>query len=71
MARTVMRKPAILQATGWSNTTLYQKIIEGKFPKPVRLDPEGRCAVWFADEVEAIQMRAVARAESNRETEAA
>ena len=26
MARIVMRKPAVLGATGWSNSTLYQKI---------------------------------------------
>jgi predicted DNA-binding transcriptional regulator AlpA len=34
----------------------------GKFPKPTRLDPEGRAVVWFADEIEAFQKRAVERA---------
>jgi hypothetical protein len=29
MARNVLRKPAVLQATGWSNSTLYTKIAEG------------------------------------------
>jgi prophage regulatory protein len=61
MTRTVMRKPAVLAATGWSNSTLYSKIAEGKFPKPTKLDPDGRTVVWFADEVEAVQKRAVAR----------
>ena len=61
MTRTVMRKPAVLAATGWSNSTLYSKIAEGKFPKPTKLDPDGRTVVWFADEVEAGQKRAVAR----------
>ena len=59
MTRTVMRKPAVLAATGWSNSTLYSKIAEGKFPKPTKLDPEGRTVVWFEDEVEAFQKRAV------------
>jgi prophage regulatory protein len=61
MTRTVMRKPAVIAATGWSNSTLYSKIAEGKFPKPTKLDPDGRTVVWFADEVEAVQKRAVAR----------
>ena len=48
-------------ATGWSNSTLYDKMKVGKFPKPTRLDPNGRVVVWFADEVEAFQKRAVER----------
>ena len=39
MTRTVLRKPAVLSATGWSNSTLYEKIAKGLFPRPVRLDP--------------------------------
>lgn len=59
MTRTVMRKPAVLAATGWSNFTLYDKIAAGKFPKPTRIDPEGRVVVWFEDEVAAFQKRAI------------
>lgn len=62
--RSVLRKPAVLAATGWSNSTLYDKMKVGKFPKPTRLDPNGRVVVWFEDEVEAFQKRAVGR---NRE----
>jgi prophage regulatory protein len=61
MTRTVMRKPAVLAATGWSNSTLYTKISEGKFPKGTRLDPEGRVVIWFSDEVAEFQKRAVER----------
>jgi predicted DNA-binding transcriptional regulator AlpA len=53
--RQVLRKPAVLAATGWSNSTLYMKISAGVFPKPIRLDPNGRAVVWFQDEVEAFQ----------------
>jgi prophage regulatory protein len=53
--RMVMRKRAVFEATGWSNSTLYAKIKAGKFPKPTKLDPEGQASVWFADEVEAFQ----------------
>ena len=62
--RPVLRKPAVLAATGWSNSTLYDKMAAGKFPKPTRLDPNGRVVIWFEDEVEAFQKRAVER---NRE----
>jgi predicted DNA-binding transcriptional regulator AlpA len=61
MTRTVLRKPAVLAATGWSNSTLYEKIARGVFPKPTKLDPDGRTVIWFEDEVEAFQKRAVAR----------
>jgi len=61
MVRKVMRKPDVLAATGYSNSTLYEKINAGKFPKPTRLDPEGRIVIWFEDEVELWQKAAVAR----------
>jgi predicted DNA-binding transcriptional regulator AlpA len=60
MIRKVMRKPAVLEATGWPHSTLYWKIKLGLFPKGTRLDPKGRNVVWFADEVEAFQKAAVA-----------
>jgi prophage regulatory protein len=61
MVRKALRKPDVLNATGWSNSTLYLKIAEGKFPKPTRLDPDGRAVVWFEDEVAGFQKRAVDR----------
>ncbi len=61
MVRKVMRKPAVLACTGWSNSTLYTKISEGKFPAATRLDPDSRAVVWFEDQVEAFQKRAVER----------
>jgi predicted DNA-binding transcriptional regulator AlpA len=61
MTRNVMRKPDVLRATGWSNSTLYTKIGEGKFPKGTKIDPEGRIVVWFEDQVKAFQDRAIER----------
>jgi prophage regulatory protein len=61
MTRKAMRKPAVLAATGWSNSTLYDKIAKGKFPKPTKLDPDGRVVVWFEDQVEEFQKRAIER----------
>ncbi len=61
MVRKVLRKPAVLEATGWSNSTLYSKIADGKFPKGTKLDPGGRVVVWFEDEVAELQKSAVER----------
>jgi prophage regulatory protein len=61
MVRQVMRRPAVLAATGWSRASLYAKIAENKFPKGTRLDPDGNAVVWFEDEVEAWQKAAVER----------
>jgi predicted DNA-binding transcriptional regulator AlpA len=59
MVRKVMRKPAVLEATGWPPSTLYWKISQGVFPKGTKLDPTGRAVVWFEDEVEAFQKKAL------------
>jgi prophage regulatory protein len=59
--RNVLRKHSVMAATGWSNSTLYEKIAKGLFPKPVRLDPNGRTIVWFADDIAAFQQRAIDR----------
>lgn len=61
MVRKIMRKPAVLAATGFSNSTLYERMAKGKFPKPTKLDPDGRTVVWFEDEIEAWQKAAIER----------
>jgi prophage regulatory protein len=61
MVRKALRKPAILMATGWSNSTLYDQISKGKYPRPTKLDPDGRASIWWEDEIEAFQKRAVER----------
>jgi prophage regulatory protein len=53
-----LRLPAVLAAMGWSRSTLYAKMAEGKFPKPVRPDPDGRAVIWWEDEVIAKQQAA-------------
>ena len=65
MIRKVMRKPAVLEATGWKQSTLYEQIAKGTFPKPFKLDPTGdtRAVGWWADEVEAFQERVAAAAD--------
>jgi predicted DNA-binding transcriptional regulator AlpA len=57
--RKILRRKALLAATGWSTSTLYDKISKGIFPPPVKLDPDGdgRAVGWFEDVVIAHQMR--------------
>ena len=61
LASKAMRKQAVLAATGWSNSTLYEKIKAGKFPAPIKLDPDGRASVWLEEWVAAVQKRAIER----------
>jgi len=61
MVRKMLKKPAVLAATGWSNSTLYEKIKQGLFPAPVRLDPDGRAVAWFEDEISQTQQAAAER----------
>ena len=46
MVRKVMRKAAVLEATGWPPSTLYLKISQKVFPKGTKLDPNGR-PLWI------------------------
>jgi predicted DNA-binding transcriptional regulator AlpA len=62
MVRAVLRRDAVLRATGWSVQTLYRKIKEKKFPAGTKLDPDGQAVVWFEDEIEAFQKAAISAA---------
>ena len=57
--RVVLDKRQVLEATKWSNSTLWLKIKEGKFPAPVKLDPDARRVVWLDEDVTAWQDRGI------------
>jgi prophage regulatory protein len=61
--RKILRLPAVKDATGFSRSTIYARIAEGKFPRPVKLDPEDKSSKapsgWWEDEVIAYQKRLV------------
>lgn len=46
----ILRLPAVKARTGLSRSTLYLRISEGKFPKPIALG--GRAVGWLEDEVD-------------------
>lgn len=50
MTHTILRLPAVKTITGLSRSTIYLRVAEGTFPKPVSL---GRRAVgWLEAEVQ-------------------
>jgi predicted DNA-binding transcriptional regulator AlpA len=54
------RMPAVLKLTGWSRTTLWRRVNEGKFPKPV-MDTK-RMAVWAEPDIVQHQLKVRAAA---------
>ena len=60
MAQRILRKPKVLEVTGWSTSTLYLKMDEGLFPRPIKLDPDGRAVGWPEEEVDAWQASRIA-----------
>jgi prophage regulatory protein len=52
MTHTMLRLPTIKTSTGLSRSTIYLRIAEGVFPKPVSLG--GRAVGWPANEVAAL-----------------
>lgn len=49
MGQTILRLPAVKARTGLSRSTIYLRIAEGKFPRPISLGP--RAVGWVEGEV--------------------
>jgi len=49
MDTAILRLPAVLARTGISRSTIYLRISEGRFPKPISLG--GRAVGWVEAEV--------------------
>ena len=51
MIRKILRLPQVEEATGESRSTIYKRISEGEFPKPVKLG--AKSVGWPEDEIAA------------------
>ena len=56
----IYRRNQVEQATGLSRSTLYAKVSDGTFPKPIRLGPENGAVGWLENELTAWQAERVA-----------
>jgi prophage regulatory protein len=52
MANTILRLPTVIQETGYSRSTIYLRIVQGLWTKPVSLGP--RAVGWPSNEIEAL-----------------
>jgi prophage regulatory protein len=50
MPRKILRLPIVMDRSGLSRSTVYQRVTEGKFPRPVSLG--ARAVGWIEAEVE-------------------
>jgi prophage regulatory protein len=50
MTHTILRLPNVRASTGLSRSTIYLRISQGTFPKPVKLG--GRAVGWVRTEVQ-------------------
>jgi prophage regulatory protein len=51
MTHTILRLPAVKGSVGLSRSTIYLRIAEGTFPRPVSLG--GRAVGWLQAEIDA------------------
>lgn len=51
MPKKILRKPSVLDRTGWSAPTLWRRVKDGSFPPPRQIGP--RAVGWLESEVEA------------------
>jgi len=49
MATIILRLPTVKSRTGLSRSTIYLRVSEGSFPKPISLG--GRAVGWIEEEV--------------------
>jgi prophage regulatory protein len=50
MPHTILRLPAVKTSTGLSRSTIYLRVSQGTFPKPVSLG--GRAVGWLEAEIQ-------------------
>jgi prophage regulatory protein len=50
MVNTILRLPAVKARTGLARSTIYLRIAQGTFPKPVNLG--GRAVGWLQNEID-------------------
>lgn len=58
MAQTIWRLPTTKAETGYSRSTIYLRISQGLFPRPVSLG--GRSVGWPASEIAAVNAARIA-----------
>jgi prophage regulatory protein len=51
VANSILRLPAVKALTGLSRSTIYNRIAEGTFPRPLPLGP--RSVGWLSNELDA------------------
>lgn len=51
MSITILRRPDVEARVGLSRATIYAKMADGSFPKPIRLSE--RAVGWKADDIDA------------------
>jgi prophage regulatory protein len=55
--RTFLRLPAVIEATGWSRTTIWRKVKAGVLPAPIPIGPN--TIAWDAAEIAHWQQRCI------------
>jgi prophage regulatory protein len=58
--RKILRKPAVMEATGYGETQIDELVKQDIFPAPIPLSPNGRAVGWLEDEVAAYQAARIA-----------
>ena len=67
MAHRILRLPSVKSRTGLSRSSIYLRVAENKFPKPVQLG--GRAVGWVEAEIDAwLDHQIRNRRDSNNET---
>ena len=67
--RKILRLPQVQEATGEARSTIYKRMSEGTFPKPVKLG--AKSVGWVEDEIAEYNEARIAERDGTSKTEAA
>jgi prophage regulatory protein len=67
MATSILRLPAVKARTGLSRSTIYLRVGQGTFPKPISLG--ARAVGWIEREVEEYVGKLIERSRSGQEVQ--
>ena len=64
MIRKILRLPQVIEAVGETRSTIYKRISDGEFPKPVKLGPKS--VGWVEEEIAAYNEARIAARDSGQ-----
>ncbi len=62
------RLPKVCARTGIGPSRIYELVAEGKFPRPLKITPNGRASAWLEKEVDSWMLERIAERDAAKKS---